>query len=224
MPPADWLLVQTATSVSYDGKILTLKGISPGTIMFADRPQRMTANIATQALIDEWNKGQRGFEKDPPNANLSLLVDGKEQNTVVELTNPKLSGDTLTYDARLLYGEPAKTSGPGTLFIDWWEGPNGGASADTTGPWHTVHCEPSYGRYPAQTAQLTTILSWTTDYLVVVKLADLAIASPRMPDRISSVCWPSTGAARGGWRSNGAELEGRRRPPDSGRCRAGRAR
>ena len=73
--------------------------------MFADRPQRMTANIATQALIDEWNKGQRNFEKDPPNANLSMLVDGKEQNTVVELTNPKLSGDTLTYDARLLYGE-----------------------------------------------------------------------------------------------------------------------
>ena len=29
MPPADWLLVQTATSVSYDGKILTLKGSRP---------------------------------------------------------------------------------------------------------------------------------------------------------------------------------------------------
>ena len=74
MPPADWLLVQTATSVSYDGKTLTLKGVSPGTIMFSDRPQRMTANVATQALIDEWNKGQRNFEKDPPNANLSMLV------------------------------------------------------------------------------------------------------------------------------------------------------
>ena len=35
MPPADWLLVQTATSVSYDGKVLILKGVSPGTIMFS---------------------------------------------------------------------------------------------------------------------------------------------------------------------------------------------
>jgi hypothetical protein len=149
MPPADWLLVQTATSVSYDGKILTLKGVSPGTIMFSDRPQRMTGNVATQALIDEWNKGQRNFEKDPPNANLSMLVDGKEHNTIVELTNPKLSGDTLTYDARMLDGEVPKTSGPATLFIDWWEGPNGGVCRHY-GPWHTVHCEPSYGRYPAR--------------------------------------------------------------------------
>ena len=121
--------------------------------MFADRPQRMTANIATQAVIDEWNKGQRNFEKDPPNANLSMLVDSKEQNTIVELTNPKLAGDTLTYDARLLYGDIPKTSGPGTLFIDWWEGPNGGVCRHY-GPWHTVHCEPSYGRYPQQAAQL----------------------------------------------------------------------
>jgi hypothetical protein len=149
MPPADWLLVQTATSVSYDGKILTLKGVSPGTIMFSDRPQRMTGNVATKALIDEWNKGQRNFEKDPPNANLSMLVDGKEHNTIVELTNPKLSGDTLVYDARMLDGEVPKSSGPATLFIDWWEGPNGGVCRHY-GPWHTVHCEPSYGRYPAR--------------------------------------------------------------------------
>jgi hypothetical protein len=115
--------------------------------MFSDRPQRMTANVATQALIDEWNKGQRNFEKDPPNANLSMLENGKEQNTIVELTNPKLSGDTLTYDARLLDGGIPKTTGPGTLFIDWWEGPNGGVCRHY-GPWHTVHCEPSYGRYP----------------------------------------------------------------------------
>src|SRR5271154_4025111 len=83
MPPADWLLVQTATSATYDGNVLTLKGVSPGTIMFSDRPQRMTGNVATLALIEEWNKGHRSFEKDPPNANLSMLVGGKEQNTIV---------------------------------------------------------------------------------------------------------------------------------------------
>jgi hypothetical protein len=147
MPPANWLLVQTATSVSYDGKILTLKGISPGTAMFSDRPQRMTGNVSTQALVDEWNKGQRNFEKVPPNANLSMLVDGKEQNTIVELTNPKLTGDTLTYNARLLDGEPPKTAGAATLLIDWWEGPYGGICRHY-GPWHVVHCQPSYGRYP----------------------------------------------------------------------------
>ena len=177
MPPADWLLVQTATSVSYDGKTLTLKGISPGTIMFAHRPQRMTANIATQAVVDEWNKGQRSFEKVPPNASLSMLVDGKEQNTVVELTNPKLSGDTVTYDARLLYGEIPKVSGPGTLFIDWWEGPNGRVCRHY-GP--GIPCTASRATGGTRAGRRTDgISSWTPDDLVVVKLADLAIAEPQ---------------------------------------------
>src|SRR5260370_7745942 len=56
MPPADWLLVQTSTSVSYDGKILTLKGVSPGTIMFPDRPHPIPANLAPNALIADSTK------------------------------------------------------------------------------------------------------------------------------------------------------------------------
>ena len=32
--------------------------------------------------------------------------------------------------------------------------------------------------------------------------------SPRIPDRISSVCWPSIGATRGGWRSKAPNWNG----------------
>jgi hypothetical protein len=147
MPTADWLLVQMATSISYDGKVLTLKGVAPATIMFTDRPQRMTANAPTQAIVDDWGKGPNSFEMDPPNANLSVLKDGKEQSMIVELSNPKLDGDTLTYAARLLDGDVPKSDGAGTLVIDWWMGVNGGICRHY-GPWHVAHCVPSFGHYP----------------------------------------------------------------------------
>lgn len=147
MPAADWLLVQMATSVSYDGKVLTLKGVSPATVMFSDRPQRMTANAPTQAIVDDWGKGPNNFETDPPNANLSVLADGKEQSLIVELSNPKLDGDTLTYAARLLDGDLPKSDGAGTLVIDWWMGVNGGICRHY-GPFHVAHCVPSFGHYP----------------------------------------------------------------------------
>jgi hypothetical protein len=37
---------------------------------------------------------------------------------VVELSNPQLSGDDLTYDARLLEGTPPANGGACALFID----------------------------------------------------------------------------------------------------------
>lgn len=147
MPAADWLLVQMAPAISYDGKVLTLKGVAPATVMFTDRPQRLTANAPTQAIVDDWGKGANNFEADPPNANLSVIADGEEQNVIVELSNPKLEGDTLTYAARLLDGEVPKAAGAGTLVIDWWMGVNGGICRHY-GPLHVAHCVPSFGQYP----------------------------------------------------------------------------
>jgi hypothetical protein len=146
MPAANWLLVQTAASVSFDGKTLTLKGVSPQTLMFADRPQRMTGSIDTQSFVEEWNKGKDSFEKDPPNATLASVVDGKERLSVVELTSPKLQGDALTYNVKVLHGTPPQAGTASSLFIDWWFGPRGGICRHN--PWGHVYCVPSYGRYP----------------------------------------------------------------------------
>ena len=62
----------------------------------------------------------------PPNAALSVVVDGKENTSVVELTNPRLDGTSLTYDVRLLEGTPPAAGSNSALFIDWWYGPWGG--------------------------------------------------------------------------------------------------
>ncbi len=44
MKPANWLFVQVADSVTVSDKTLTLKGVAPQTLMFADRPERMTGD------------------------------------------------------------------------------------------------------------------------------------------------------------------------------------
>jgi hypothetical protein len=148
MPAADWLLVQTAKSVSYDGATLTLNGVSPQTIMFTDRPERMTGSVDTPSFVAQWGngKGRDTFLKDPPNATLSSIVNGKEEISVVELTNPVLMGDSLSYSVRVLEGIPPKSGTTSTLFVDWWVGPHGGVCRHNA--WGRVYCVPSYGRYP----------------------------------------------------------------------------
>jgi hypothetical protein len=127
MPAANWLLVQTAASMTSDGKTLTLKGVAPQTLMFTDRPERAVADATTEGFIKHWNSGgKESFEKDPPNATLSTLIDGKPQLTVVELTNPVLKDNDLTYDIKVLGGEVPKSAEAPSLFIDWWYGPGWG--------------------------------------------------------------------------------------------------
>jgi hypothetical protein len=112
------LMVQSAKGYSYrDGK-LTLQGISPTTITFADRPTRLAGSVPTDSFVADWSEGRDSFEKSPPNANLSTFDATGVKNAVVELRNPVLKGDALTYDVRVLKGEMAAAGGESALFID----------------------------------------------------------------------------------------------------------
>jgi hypothetical protein len=116
---ADFLFVQNAASMSYaDGK-LTLKGVSPVTVFFSDRPERIAGNMATQVFVPFWNDGKDSFAKDNPNANLSVLEKDKfNADIVVTLSNPVLKGDQLSYDVKVLEGTMPASGGPASLFID----------------------------------------------------------------------------------------------------------
>ncbi|MCU0807253.1 MAG: hypothetical protein MUC53_04650 [Candidatus Contendobacter sp.] len=55
---ADFLFVQNAQHIHYaDGK-LTLKGLSPTTIMFSDRPERIAGHMATTRFAPFWSEGK----------------------------------------------------------------------------------------------------------------------------------------------------------------------
>src|ERR1700730_5269585 len=71
---ADFLFVQTAKGMKFDkaASKLTLNGVSPITVMFSDRPERIAANMRTAAFVPFWSKGKDSFLSDPPNADISI--------------------------------------------------------------------------------------------------------------------------------------------------------
>jgi hypothetical protein len=129
-PAADWLLVQSSASLTSDGKTITLTGVSPQTVIFADRPDRMAGTVPTKTMVDDLAKGKDSLEKDPSNASLASIVDGKEVVTVVGLD--------LTYDIKVLDGTVPRAGAETTLFIDWRYGRWGGICHG--GPWGGVRC------------------------------------------------------------------------------------
>src|SRR5215831_7370245 len=112
------LFVMNAHGATLQGQTLTLAGVSPTSVVFADRPVRAAAHLPTEALLEEWTTGD--FAKDPPNATVSVLSkDGASaHDVVVELRSPRLEGDRLTFDVRVLEGDLAGADGPASVFVD----------------------------------------------------------------------------------------------------------
>ncbi len=114
----DVLFVQNAKNVSFSKGKLVLRGVNPVTVAFTDRPARMAGHMQTSRLIPLWSQGKDSFLKNNPNATLSVFRGHNVSDLVVELSNPQLSGNDLTYDARVLEGTPPTNGGACALFID----------------------------------------------------------------------------------------------------------
>ena len=112
------LFVMNARGANLQGQTLTLAGVSPTAIVFADRPVRAAGHLPTEVLLEEWTTGD--FAKDAPNATVSVLSkDGvSAHDVVVELRSPRLEGDRLTFDVRVLEGDLAGADGPAAVFVD----------------------------------------------------------------------------------------------------------
>jgi hypothetical protein len=112
------LFVMNARGASLQGQTLTLAGVSPTSIVFADRPVRAAGHLPTEALLEEWTTGD--FAKDAPNATVSVLSKDRvsARDVVVELKSPHLDGDRLTFDVRVLEGDLAGADGPAAVFVD----------------------------------------------------------------------------------------------------------
>ncbi len=113
------LIVMNARGASLQGQTLTLTGVSPNSIVFADRPVRAAGHAPTSVLLDEWAQGD-SFGKDPPNATVSVLSkDGSSvRDVVVVLKSPKMDVDKLTFNVEVLEGDLTGADGPAAIFID----------------------------------------------------------------------------------------------------------
>jgi len=120
---ADFLFMQSAKGMTFDKAInkLTLTGVSPVTVFFTDRPKRIAGNMKTSAFIPFWSEGKDSFKSNPPNADVSI-IEGKDlKQIVVELQDPVLSGDNLSYTVKVLQGQSAEVPARGadvSVFID----------------------------------------------------------------------------------------------------------
>jgi non-ribosomal peptide synthetase component E (peptide arylation enzyme) len=117
---ADYLFVQTANAMSFDKATnkLTLHGVSPVTVFFSDRPERIAGNMKTSAFVPFWSQGKDSFLSDPPNADISV-VEGKELRQIVAvLKSPELNGRDLSYTVKILQGEMPAKAEEVSVFID----------------------------------------------------------------------------------------------------------
>src|SRR5437764_6757826 len=114
----DVLFVQNAKDMSFGEGKLVLREVNPVTVCFTDRPARMAGHMQTSKLIPLWSQGKDSFLKDNPNATLSIFSGDNVSDLVVELSNPQLSGEDLTYNTRILEGTLPAEGEPCALFID----------------------------------------------------------------------------------------------------------
>jgi hypothetical protein len=114
------MFVQTAQGARSDGDTLTLIGLTPHTIYFSDRPQRMVGHITTKRFLEWWSDGDDSFAADPPNAVLAWGEPGEDapEEAVVVISDPVVTEDGLRYQIETLQGTTPAQSGPCVLFID----------------------------------------------------------------------------------------------------------
>ncbi|MCA3560115.1 MAG: hypothetical protein IOC82_03675 [Aestuariivirga sp.] len=119
------MFVQLSGGVKVDeaAKTVRLVNVTPHTLYFADRPERLAGHIRMDAYLEEWTSkaGKDNFAADPPNAALSVYEEGQSNNTlaIVEILDPRMDGKDLVYTYKLVSGKPPATGGETALFIDW---------------------------------------------------------------------------------------------------------
>jgi hypothetical protein len=114
----EFLFVQNAIAATLSEGVLSMIGITPETLYFSDRPDRIVGRVTTREFVDHWSKGEDSFEANPPNAVLSTLQGPNPQDVVVVLREPRLGDNALFYNVEVLDGVPEIEGGASALFID----------------------------------------------------------------------------------------------------------
>jgi hypothetical protein len=119
-----FLFVQSAKMIDYKNGVMTLHGVPAQTMFFTDRPHRVVGNVPTDKFVARWttDTGPNGFATVPPNAAVTVFRPDGAKTAIVELSNPRLDGNKLSYDVKVLQGIASLQPAEGVLFIDNYTG------------------------------------------------------------------------------------------------------
>lgn len=88
----------TGTTGDY---LLTISDVDNDMTWFTDRPMREAGNTQTSSLPSLWTEGGiDSFENTPPNATLTVKNNGKSETFIGELSQPVLSGSSLSFKVK----------------------------------------------------------------------------------------------------------------------------
>ena len=121
MQKIELLFVQNSTGMEYAKGTLRMKNIAHSTLFFTDRPVRMAGHYHTRGeFMKFWTEGPDNFTKNPPNATLSIVEPNSADlvNVVVELRKPRIQGNDLLYDVKIIEGTMPAKADAAVLFID----------------------------------------------------------------------------------------------------------
>jgi hypothetical protein len=114
------MFVQTAAGMTARKDSVTFHDLSPATLFFSDRPQRIVGHMTAKQFVEAWSEGENSFAEDPPNAVISFLEDGDTapEDAIVVLKDPRLEGSTITYSIDMLEGSLPANAASCSVFID----------------------------------------------------------------------------------------------------------
>lgn len=120
-PTPQYLFVINFDSGSYSENKLTLNGNGQSNVIyFLDRANIGAGHMGINKFKSLWKKGSNSFQSDPPEATLSLFIEGKQVDSVMTLSNPAVDGNSIIFEVDLTKGSVAPPSEfkTGGLFID----------------------------------------------------------------------------------------------------------
>jgi hypothetical protein len=123
----DYLFVINFDNGTYENGKLTIKGNGQSNVIyFSDSPEVEAGHMGIKKFVSIWGEGEENFNTIPPNCTLSVIKDEVENNSVFILSNPKVDGAAITFDAELVSGKLAPKFEAGGLFVDTKLGKNKG--------------------------------------------------------------------------------------------------
>jgi hypothetical protein len=112
-----WLFMESAEVMHFDGRTLVMERNHFYVTMFS-LPLRRTKMVLLSDVVAEWSQAPESFQKNPPNAAVTVMVDGTAVKSVITMSNPRMDGDTVAYDVKILEGSLPKLGQETSLFID----------------------------------------------------------------------------------------------------------